>query len=123
MSTPPHVRLTPTPAASDAVDERHGSSLFGGGEAHPADDLELVEREAHEAGAEDPGHGGRVAEFEVDEGVVEDLEAEDVRGEERPAEPKAAPARSMTTMSRSASGITMPWFFAPPIACTRLPAA
>jgi hypothetical protein len=40
-----------------------------------------------------------------------------------PAEPKAAPARSFTTWSRSASGMTMPWFLAPPNACTRLPAA
>ena len=40
-----------------------------------------------------------------------------------PAEPKAAPERSLTTWSRSASGMTMPWFLAPPIACTRLPFA
>jgi hypothetical protein len=31
-----------------------------------------------------------------------------------PADPKAAPARSFTTWSRSASGMTMPWFLAPP---------
>ena len=40
-----------------------------------------------------------------------------------PAEPKAAPDKSATTWSRSASGMTMPWFFAPPIAWTRFPAA
>ena len=40
-----------------------------------------------------------------------------------PALPKAAPARSLTTWSRSASGMTMPWFLAPPNAWTRLPLA
>jgi len=38
-----------------------------------------------------------------------------------PAEPNAAPARSLTTMSRSASGMTIMWFLAPPKACTRFP--
>ena len=38
-----------------------------------------------------------------------------------PAEPKAAPAMSLTTWSMSASGRITPWFLAPPIACTRLP--
>ena len=38
-----------------------------------------------------------------------------------PAEPKAAPEMSFTAWSRSASGMTMPWFLAPPMAWTRLP--
>ena len=39
-----------------------------------------------------------------------------------PAEPNAAAARWSAALSRSASGITMAWFFAPPRAWTRLPA-
>jgi hypothetical protein len=38
-----------------------------------------------------------------------------------PAEPYAAPTMSFTAWSRSASGRMMPWFLAPPMACTRLP--
>ena len=39
-----------------------------------------------------------------------------------PAEPKPAAVRCLAVKSRSASGITTAWFFAPPSACTRLPA-
>ena len=38
-----------------------------------------------------------------------------------PAEPYAAQTSASAAMSRSASGITTAWFFAPPSACTRLP--
>ena len=38
-----------------------------------------------------------------------------------PAEPKPAAVRWLAAKSRSASGITTAWFFAPPSACTRLP--
>jgi hypothetical protein len=40
-----------------------------------------------------------------------------------PAEPYAAPMSASAAWSRSASGITTAWFFAPPSACTRLPCA
>ena len=40
-----------------------------------------------------------------------------------PAEPKPAAARWSAAKSRSASGSTIAWFFAPPSACTRLPVA
>ena len=40
-----------------------------------------------------------------------------------PAEPKAAATRWSEAKSRSASGSTIAWFFAPPRACTRLPVA
>ncbi|GAB3384954.1 hypothetical protein GCM10027514_25350 [Azotobacter armeniacus] len=40
-----------------------------------------------------------------------------------PEEPKAAPSSELTALSRSASGITMAWFFAPPSAWQRLPLA
>ena len=40
-----------------------------------------------------------------------------------PAEPKPAAVRWLAAKSRSASGITTAWFFAPPSACTRLPFA
>src|SRR5919108_1669085 len=40
-----------------------------------------------------------------------------------PAEPKPAAVRWLAANSRSASGITTAWFFAPPSACTRLPPA
>src|SRR5262245_14012673 len=40
-----------------------------------------------------------------------------------PAEPNAAAVRWSAANSRSASGSTTAWFFAPPSACTRLPAA
>ena len=38
-----------------------------------------------------------------------------------PAEPNAAPVSASAANSRSASGSTTAWFFAPPSACTRLP--
>ena len=38
-----------------------------------------------------------------------------------PAEPYAAPISASAANSRSASGSTTAWFFAPPSACTRLP--
>jgi len=38
-----------------------------------------------------------------------------------PAEPKPAFTAESATRSRSASGSTSMWFFAPPSACTRLP--
>ena len=38
-----------------------------------------------------------------------------------PAEPKPAPIRASAAWSRSASGITIMWFLAPPRAWTRLP--
>jgi hypothetical protein len=38
-----------------------------------------------------------------------------------PAEPYAAPISASAVNSRSASGSTTAWFFAPPSACTRLP--
>ena len=40
-----------------------------------------------------------------------------------PAEPKPAAVRWLAAKSRSASGSTTAWFFAPPSACTRLPDA
>ena len=40
-----------------------------------------------------------------------------------PAEPNAAPTMSFDAWSKSASGSTMPWFLAPPMAWTRLPLA
>ena len=40
-----------------------------------------------------------------------------------PADPKAAATRWSEAKSRSASGSTIAWFFAPPSACTRLPFA
>lgn len=40
-----------------------------------------------------------------------------------PAEPKPAFTNASAARSRSASGRTTAWFFAPPNACTRLPAA
>ena len=40
-----------------------------------------------------------------------------------PAEPNAAAARWSAAKSRSASGSTIAWFFAPPRAWTRLPLA
>ena len=40
-----------------------------------------------------------------------------------PAEPKPALTAASAARSRSASGSTTMWFFAPPRACTRLPAA
>ncbi|CAB4837448.1 unannotated protein [freshwater metagenome] len=39
-----------------------------------------------------------------------------------PAEPKPALIAASAASSRSASGSTTIWFFAPPSACTRLPA-
>ena len=39
-----------------------------------------------------------------------------------PAAPKAEPMMPLTVASITASGITTMWFFAPPSACTRLPA-
>ena len=39
-----------------------------------------------------------------------------------PAAPKAEPITPSTVFSITASGITTMWFFAPPSACTRLPA-
>lgn len=38
-----------------------------------------------------------------------------------PAAPKAAPTMALTAWSRSASGMTVAWFFAPRLACTLLP--
>ncbi len=38
-----------------------------------------------------------------------------------PAAPKAAPARALRVCSLLASGMTMAWFFAPIMHCTRLP--
>ena len=38
-----------------------------------------------------------------------------------PALPNPALTDASAAMSRSASGITIMWFFAPPRACTRLP--
>ena len=38
-----------------------------------------------------------------------------------PADPKPALTAESATRSRSASGSTSMWFFAPPSACTRLP--
>ena len=38
-----------------------------------------------------------------------------------PAQPNAADATASTDRGMSASGITMMWFFAPPLAWTRLP--
>ena len=40
-----------------------------------------------------------------------------------PAEPYAAETAASAAASRSASGMTTMWFFAPPRACTRLPFA
>ncbi len=40
-----------------------------------------------------------------------------------PAEPNPADTAASAAWSRSASGSTTMWFFAPPRACTRLPAA
>ena len=40
-----------------------------------------------------------------------------------PADPYAAETAASAAMSMSASGSTTRWFFAPPSACTRLPAA
>ena len=40
-----------------------------------------------------------------------------------PADPKPAETAASAARSRSASGSTTMWFFAPPSACTRLPAA
>jgi hypothetical protein len=40
-----------------------------------------------------------------------------------PAEPYAAPMMASAANPMSASGMTTAWFFAPPSACTRLPAA
>ena len=40
-----------------------------------------------------------------------------------PAAPKAAPARALSVCSLWASGITIAWFLAPIMHCTRLPAA
>src|SRR3954465_9919341 len=40
-----------------------------------------------------------------------------------PAAPNAGPMTPPTVLSTTASGITTMWFFAPPSACTRLPAA
>ena len=39
-----------------------------------------------------------------------------------PAAPNAEPMMPSTVLSITASGITTMWFFAPPSACTRLPA-
>ena len=39
-----------------------------------------------------------------------------------PAAPNAEPMMPLTVWSTTASGITTMWFFAPPSACTRLPA-
>ena len=39
-----------------------------------------------------------------------------------PAAPNAEPMMPLTVLSTTASGITTMWFFAPPSACTRLPA-
>ena len=39
-----------------------------------------------------------------------------------PAAPNAEPMMPLTVLSITASGITTMWFFAPPSACTRLPA-
>ena len=38
-----------------------------------------------------------------------------------PAQPKADACSALTAWSRSASGMMIRWFFAPPAACTRLP--
>ena len=43
--------------------------------------------------------------------------------EPRPADPNAAPVIASAANARSASGMTTAWFFAPPSAWTRLPAA
>ena len=40
-----------------------------------------------------------------------------------PVDPNADDITDETTASRSASGMTIMWFFAPPSACTRLPFA
>jgi hypothetical protein len=40
-----------------------------------------------------------------------------------PAEPYPAETAASATMSTSASGRTIMWFFAPPSACTRFPFA
>ena len=39
-----------------------------------------------------------------------------------PAAPNAEPMMPLTVWSMTASGMTTMWFFAPPSACTRLPA-
>ena len=39
-----------------------------------------------------------------------------------PAAPNAEPTSPSTVLSMTASGMTTMWFFAPPSACTRLPA-
>ena len=38
-----------------------------------------------------------------------------------PAQPKADACTASAAWSRSASGMTIRWFLAPPAACTRLP--
>jgi len=47
--------------------------------------------------------------------------ATEIAMQRSPAEPIAAPKIALAAMSRSASGMMMAWFLAPPSACTRLP--
>src|SRR5450830_158636 len=47
--------------------------------------------------------------------------ATEIAMQRSPQEPYAAPIKALTALSRSASGISTAWFFAPPSACTRLP--
>ena len=66
--------------------------------------------------------GTRVLSFSINASAIESTASTTEMAMQRsPAEPYAALTAASAAMSRSASGNTSMWFFAPPSACTRLP--
>ena len=53
--------------------------------------------------------------------IVSTASTTEIAMQRSPAEPKPALTAASAARSRSASGSTSMWFFAPPSACTRLP--
>ena len=66
----------------------------------------------------------RSATFSTNSSAIESTASTtEIAMQRSPAEPKPAFTAASAARSRSASGSTSMWFFAPPSACTRLPLA